>query len=425
MRLVPFRGYTLVIVNLRAYHWLPGYFRSLLRRPGRVEGTRHLVFCVADHFEPFGYRQAREKNMARLTEWVDAYPKSVEGFRDADGCTPRHSFFCAAEDYADDFISPLTELCAGGHGEVEIHLHHRDDTAEGLREKLVTFRDQLHRGHGLLGTGKDGLPRYGFVHGNWALCNARPDRDWCGVDRELAILAETGCYADFTFPSAPDPTQPKMVNAIYRAVDRDGGRGQDAGERIECPMSNRECPTSKAAGLRPSGGTSPHLDIGNSLLDIGHSDLPSDPGTPTLQHSHTPLLLIQGPLGFNWRSRKWGMVPRLENADLSRARPPSAERADLWVRQGVHVAGRPEWSFVKVHTHGIVPYNMWSLLGDPMRLTREHLQGRYNDGQKWVLHYVTAREMYNMVRAAEDGCVGNPGEYRDYEVAPPPCMEGR
>jgi hypothetical protein len=55
---------------------------------------------------------------------------------------------------------------------------------------------------------------YGFVHGNWALCNSRPDGDWCGVNEELTVLAQTGCYADFTFPSAPSPTQPRMVNAV-------------------------------------------------------------------------------------------------------------------------------------------------------------------------------------------------------------------
>jgi hypothetical protein len=34
------------------------------------------------------------------------------------------------------------------------------------------------------------------------------------------------------------------------------------------------------------------------------------------------------------------------------------------------------------------------------------------------LHYVTAREMVNIVRAAEDGAHGNPGAYRDYGLPP-------
>jgi hypothetical protein len=45
---------------------------------------------------------------------------------------------------------------------------------------------------------------------------------------------------------------------------------------------------------------------------------------------------------------------------------------------------------------------------------------RYNDGRDFVLHYVTAREMYNIAFAAMAGERGNPHEYRDYLLSPPP-----
>jgi hypothetical protein len=38
----------------------------------------------------------------------------------------------------------------------------------------------------------------------------------------------------------------------------------------------------------------------------------------------------------------------------------------------------------------------------------EHLESVYNDGKNYVLHYVTAREMYNIVKAAEAGKSGDP-----------------
>ena len=38
---------------------------------------------------------------------------------------------------------------------------------------------------------------YAFVHGNFALANSAGGR-YCGVDEEMQILAETGCYADMT-----------------------------------------------------------------------------------------------------------------------------------------------------------------------------------------------------------------------------------
>ena len=44
----------------------------------------------------------------------------------------------------------------------------------------------------------------------------------------------------------------------------------------------------------------------------------------------------------------------------------------------------------------------------------EYLQDTYNDGVAWRLHYVTAREMYNIVKAAEAGETGDPGRCRDY-----------
>jgi len=48
-----------------------------------------------------------------------------------------------------------------------------------------------------------------------------------------------------------------------------------------------------------------------------------------------------------------------------------------------------------------------------------YLESRYNDGKDYALHYVTAREMYNIAKAAEAGMTGNPHQYRDFELAPP------
>ncbi|HVY49463.1 MAG TPA: hypothetical protein VHB21_26405, partial [Minicystis sp.] len=81
-----------------------------------------------------------------------------------------------------------------------------------------------------------------------------------------------------------------------------------------------------------------------------------------------------------------------------------------------------EWVFVKVHTHGSPELQAASLLGDPGRALHRELTTRYNDGKDWVLHYVTAREMFNVAMAAMDGREGNPNDYRDYVLAPPPVV---
>jgi hypothetical protein len=82
------------------------------------------------------------------------------------------------------------------------------------------------------------------------------------------------------------------------------------------------------------------------------------------------------------------------------------------------VIGRPEWVFVKVHTHGAQEGNLESLLGEAGDRLFEYLEHAYNDGITSRLHYVTAREMFNMVKAAEAGHAGNPGAVRDFAVRP-------
>jgi len=124
-------------------------------------------------------------------------------------------------------------------------------------------------------------------------------------------------------------------------------------------------------------------------------------------------------LGFNTRSRKWGLIPRIENADVRQSNPPSADRNDIWVEQHIHVKGRPEWVFVKVHTHGCQENDMETLLGAPAEAMYADLEARYNDGKRHVLHYVSAREMVNIIKAAEEGRTGNPHDYRDYFLKPP------
>ena len=37
------------------------------------------------------------------------------------------------------------------------------------------------------------------------------------------------------------------------------------------------------------------------------------------------------------------------------------------------------------------------------------------------LHYVTAREMFNIASAAMEGKSGDPASYRDYVLPPPPA----
>ena len=346
--------------------WLPGYLRR--GRAPATTGPVDLLLCICDHYEPF-HKADEATALARVDRWVQEYPRMADAFRDADGRPPRYSFFFPIEQYHPGVIDRLAGLCRAGYGEVEIHLHHDDDTAENLRATLEQgVRD--FASHGCLTRGPDGRHRYAFIHGNWTLDNSHPAGRYCGVDTELRILADTGCYADFTLPSAPNRTQTRMVNSIYYATDTPGPKSHDTGEPLIAGQAQTPGPDS--------------------------------------------LLMIQGPLALNWHRRKWGLMPRIENGDLTALNPPTPERLALWAQLGVHVSGRPEWRFVKLHTHGALPDASDMHLGQPTRAHYEHLLAHYNDGENYRCHFVTAREMANIALAAEAGKSGNAGDYRDF-----------
>ena len=200
--------------------------------------------------------------------------------------------------------------------------------------------------------------------------NSRPDGRWCGVNNELDVLRETGCYADFTFPSAPSPTQPRKINSIYYAVDDPG------------------CPRSHDRGI-----------------DVGRSPPPPK-----------GLMLIQGPLVLNWRRRHWGLIPRIENGCLQTSQLPHIDRLELWLQARVQVPTRPDWFFVKLHAHGAYEYGRKALLGESMVRFHRDLADRARLDPNFHYHYVTAREMYNLVKAAEEGWQGTVAEALDYHL---------
>ena len=262
--------------------------------------------------------------------------------------------------------------CAGRQsGEVEVHLHHEDDTAEDLRALLLDWKHMLATRHGLLPVHRlTGEVKYGFIHGNWALDNSLPGGKHCGVNNELDVLRETGCYADFTLPSAPSPAQTS---------------------HHQPPLL---CQRRSAAAQSP-----------RSRHPRRHRPPPAN-----------GLLLIQGPLLLDWNQRKLGLFPRTENGCLQASQPPSLDRLRLWLRARIQVPGRPDWFFVKLHAHGADPGSALTLLGEPMVRFHAVLAEYARQRPRFHFHYVTAREMYNLVKAAEAGWQGTIADALDYEL---------
>src|SRR5262249_60616622 len=160
--------------------WLVPYVLQAPRRRAPRRGQPvHLLLCLADHFKPRWGNATADVARRRVAGWVEEYPQLLGNFSDSDGQPPQHTFFYPLEEYEAEHLDALAELCRGGYGEVEVHLHHDHDTPEGLRERLLAFKELLAHQHGLLShrRGTDELV-YGFIHGNWALDNSRPDGRW-------------------------------------------------------------------------------------------------------------------------------------------------------------------------------------------------------------------------------------------------------
>jgi len=329
------------------------------------------MFLAVDHYEPkFGGADS-ELAMQRVTKWVEEYPRMAEGFPDADGRPPRYTWFFPYHEFEPALLRKLSTLCADGWGEIEMHVHHGDcartpEALEGLLRECVDAYSEL----GVFVTLEEPPRRtYGFIHGMWALDNADPR--YCGVTNEFQLLAATGCYADFSLP-APGKLQPKQVNSIYYVHDDpESSKSHDRGVEVE-------------VGRPPSGD----------------------------------LMLVPGPIAIDWRATVRRLYPRIDMGEISETWLPDPARVKLWVDANVHVLGQDRWVFVKVFAHGAPDPSADVLVGEPMRRLHEHLAEHYNDGERFCLHYVTAREAYNIIKAAEAGKTGDPNDFRDFDIPP-------
>ncbi len=329
-------------------YWLPTYLAETLQRYRLREARRrqltHLLFFVCDHYEPRHRAKEPGQPAARVQAWQQGYRQMQDECFQRYGLRPVHTWFYPPH-HGPEHLAALARMAFDGLGEVELHYHHHDDTEETLRTGLRETLDRYHRAGLLLQLGEPPGKGFGFIHGDWALDNSANGR-FCGVNGELSLLQELGCWADLTMPSSNE-CQTRKINSIYYAVDdRQRPKSHDWGEDAR----------------------------------VGHT-------------GRDGLLLIQGPLGINFRGPKY---PRIENASLTSANWGSPLRIRSWIDCHVHVRGRPQ-----------------------ARAMHATLAQQYNDGRRFKLHYVTARQAFNVVRAAERGRDGDPAEFFDHELPPP------
>jgi hypothetical protein len=321
-----------------------------------------VMVCIADHFEPSDMRG----NLAART-WVELwgrdYQSLTSGHFDSDGVAPQHTWFHRFEYLNPLCISALNEFVFSGLGEIEFLLHHEFDTHDSFSEKIRVGLEMANEYGAMLTTEEKPQPRFGYIAGNSSLDNGSGDESKSGCNTEIRALNEMGCFADFTFPAIGSLAQPKKVNSIYYATSGPKRKSYNTG-------------TDVAVGGVPSGD----------------------------------LMMCQGPVAIDWE------LPYVETGVIESFALPKPFRLNRWINASVHVQGRPEWKFIKLHTHGNQSRKAW--FSGQFELMFSEMENRWTE-PPYRLHYVTAREMYNIVKAAEAGHQGNPNDFRDFNVPKP------
>jgi len=300
--------------------------------------------AIADHYEPFLGGTDEGKARERVELWCQQWPSIAERYRDSAGRSPKYTFFYPQEEYRPHLMDALARMTRSEIADVEVHIHHDGEGEQNFVDRMSGFQETLLHEHGLLRK-HQGKIGFGFIHGNWALDNSLPNGRWCGLNNEITLLQQLGCYADFTMPCGNSPAQARMINTIYWAVDDPGRpKSYDRGEPL-------------TAGGAENG-----------------------------------LLMVPGPLGMRWTER---LIPRIEKGEIACYDLPTRYRVRRWLdlspRLGTDI-------FIKLFTHGTQERNSSALLPSGLDTLFEAVQAECG-GREWPFFYVSCWEMYRAIEA--------------------------
>ncbi len=324
--------------------WLAPYLNDRLHKWLRPANPKRAWVTITDHYEPLGGGASIEDALGRVAKWREKWPRIAgDAPRDAGGQRPQYSFFYPQEEYRPDLLEGIAEMVRLGVGDVEVHLHHDNEKRDLFVEKVTDYCRRLTDDHGLLRQ-QDGRTVFGFIHGNWALDNSRPDGKWCGLNGEIALLRDLGCYADFTMPSVPSATQGRVVNQVYWCTNNPDNRPRSFDRGIEATVGG---------GIRGD------------------------------------LLMITGPLGLRFGGR---LKPRLETGEIAVYDMPTPSRVHQWFDLAPTVGHD---MFLKLYTHGAQERNSGPLLNGGLSNLFGWLREEA-DRRDIEIHWATAWQMYQV-----------------------------
>jgi hypothetical protein len=294
-----------------------------------------------------GQSASVETALSRVADWRERWPRIADDApRDAAGQRPQYSFFYPQEEYRRDLLDGITEIVRLGVGDVEVHLHHDNERSDSFIRKVTEYCRRLTEDHGLLRQ-QDGKTVFGFIHGNWALDNSRPDGRWCGLKGEVTLLRDLGCYADFTMPAIPEAPQGRIVNQIYWVTSNANGSPRSFDRGVEaCVGGGRQ----------------------------------------------GDLLMITGPVGLRFNMRT---MPRVESGEIAGYDMPTPARVQRWFDLAPTIG---DDLFLKLYTHGAAEKNLEPLLSSGLANLYAWLAEE--GARRGVeMHWATAWQIYQAAAA--------------------------